>query len=211
MIYKISKMLAKIICREEILKPCYLEDCIYGFEITISNVINFMIVFLLGICTGKSLEMTVFYCVFVSLRIFCGGYHANTHKKCCFLFAVTAVIYLIMLKIVLVYVSDKMILFSLVALILATYIYVNAPVEHPNKPLAIQKIRIFKIKGIFIYVVWTVLGVVLWMEHIENLYSGITCTFIIITYYMIIGRRAENEKESIDFIGKGGYECGKES
>ena len=56
--------------------------CQYGFEIIISTIIGFSIVSLSVIILGELYEALLFYILFVGVRLFTGGYHANTHFKC---------------------------------------------------------------------------------------------------------------------------------
>lgn len=89
MIYKFSGYLTRLLCKESMISDDQEELYDYGFQITIANMTNFVIALLTGICFHAVIEMAFIYCIFVSLRFFCGGYHADTYGKCFLLFAVT--------------------------------------------------------------------------------------------------------------------------
>lgn len=49
----------------------------YGIEITISSLINILLIIIIGIVSGNALESIVFLACFIPLRQFTGGFHAN--------------------------------------------------------------------------------------------------------------------------------------
>ena len=54
----------------------------YGIEITLSSLINIALISIIGIVTNYTFESTMFLAVFIIMRSFTGGYHANTYIKC---------------------------------------------------------------------------------------------------------------------------------
>lgn len=63
----------------------------YGIEITISSLINILLIIIIGIVSGNALESIVFLACFIPLRQFTGGFHAKTYFLCNLSFAVGAV------------------------------------------------------------------------------------------------------------------------
>ena len=57
----------KIITQEDV------EVYEYGCQITLANIINFIIVLTIGIIFKSVIQSAIFYLSFISLRIFCGG------------------------------------------------------------------------------------------------------------------------------------------
>lgn len=68
-----------MLCRENIITDNDVEMYEYGFQITMANIINFVVVLLIGILSKSLLYSLMFYFVFVSMRIYCGGYHAKSY------------------------------------------------------------------------------------------------------------------------------------
>lgn len=54
----------------------------YGLEMIISTILGVVLVLLCGVLTGSFLHSIIFYVLFVTLRMFTGGYHADTHLMC---------------------------------------------------------------------------------------------------------------------------------
>ena len=57
----------------------------YGIEITISSLINILLIIIIGIVSGNALESIVFLACFIPLRQFTGGFHAKTYFLCNFI------------------------------------------------------------------------------------------------------------------------------
>lgn len=70
----------------------------YGIEITISSLINILLIIIIGIVSGNALESIVFLACFIPLRQFTGGFHAKTYFLCNLSFAVSFIILLIVYK-----------------------------------------------------------------------------------------------------------------
>ncbi len=74
--------------------------------------------------------------VFVSIRIFSGGYHANSYGKCFTLFAITCFLYLFMVQEILLYGGNQTVLFLAAVVFLGGMILKKAPIAHVNRPLS---------------------------------------------------------------------------
>lgn len=70
----------------------------YGIELVVSSMMGAGIVFFEGMIMKIPLEATVFCISFAVLRIYAGGYHANSYTKCNILFAVCCGICLVLYK-----------------------------------------------------------------------------------------------------------------
>lgn len=86
---RISAYLSTLLLQEKIITADEKDTYKYGFEITIANMINGLIVLSVGLGLNMLAEAILFYLVFVSLRFFCGGYHADSYIKCFFSFWLT--------------------------------------------------------------------------------------------------------------------------
>ena len=92
---RISAYLSTLLLQEKIITADEKDTYKYGFEITIANMINGLIVLSVGLGLNMLAEAILFYLVFVSLRFFCGGYHADSYIKCFFSFWLTTIVWLI--------------------------------------------------------------------------------------------------------------------
>lgn len=72
----------------------------YGIEITLSSLINIALISIIGIVTDYTFESMMFLAVFIIMRSFTGGYHANTYIKCNLVTSISFVILLLIFKII---------------------------------------------------------------------------------------------------------------
>lgn len=56
--------------------------CRYGLEAFYASLLEVMSIFLLAGCVGNFLETLLFFLAFIPIRVYAGGYHANTRRKC---------------------------------------------------------------------------------------------------------------------------------
>ena len=90
MIKAISNKLLKYLIKTDVINKS--EDALayykYGLEITISSLLNILLIISIGIISGQLIESVLFLICFIPLRQFTGGYHANSYLKCNFMFSV---------------------------------------------------------------------------------------------------------------------------
>ena len=172
------------------------ESCLYGIQITTANLINFVIAFGIGFWRESLLEIAVFYVVFVSLRFFCGGYHAKNYGRCFCLFAITCVLHLVVSNVIMVYVKNGVWLWLAAMILLGICIFVKAPIEHKNRPFTTDERALFRKRSIQLYLVWSFAGTIAWLCSVNRLLVCFISVFLIIFIYMLIERGENDEKES---------------
>lgn len=173
-----------------------MELCTYGIQITLANFINFIIAFGIALLFGRLPEMAVFYFIFVSLRYFCGGYHADSYGRCFALFAATCLLYLLMVAGVMACGGSQGVLLASAMGVLGTCIWKRAPIEHINRPFTPEERKKFRGKCVGLYLFWSIFGIALWIWAKGTLSAGFISVFIIIAFYMAAGRRRTYEEET---------------
>lgn len=132
----------------------------YGIEITLSSLLNLFWVLLISLVLKCFLEGIVFLTVFVTVRQFTGGFHANSYFKC----NLTLVIcYLLILASYFLFQDRITVVFEayLVALFVVASIIV-CPIRNPNKPLASKKqIMILKTLSVCCGATCGIIGIIL--------------------------------------------------
>lgn len=131
----------------------------YGVEITISSVINIILILCIGLIFRSFTESVLFLLLFIPIRQYTGGYHANTYFKCNLTFAVSFSILLLF------YHFTNMVLTSYFA-ILIVYVCIltiifTCPIENPNKPIPQEKRKGHKIMAVTLGAIYGIIGVVL--------------------------------------------------
>ncbi len=82
MIKKISKQLAISWASRQIIDPTLVNVYQYGVEISVSSFVGMCIVFIAGFVFFNIVDSLLFLLTFIPIRMYCGGYHANTYLVC---------------------------------------------------------------------------------------------------------------------------------
>lgn len=166
----------------------------YGVEITISSVINIVIILCIGLIFRSFTESLLFLLLFVPIRQYTGGYHANTYFKCNLTFAVSFSLLLIF------YHFTNRILTShfavLIVYVCVLTIIFTCPIENPNKPIPTEKRKGHKIMALTLGAIYGIIGVVLVV--FANKYGAlILYTLLLVTVLilaaLILKRRCKYE------------------
>ena len=147
----------------------------YGIEISISSLLNIVLVVIAGILIHHIIESIVFLTLFILIRSFTGGYHADTYFRCTLLMCTTFILTALANSIF----SNKFSLLIIIVLICVTELIVSilGPIENKNKPIDDSKRIKLKIIGIVITLIINCTGLFL-----SRSYLG---TMIILTTFLI--------------------------
>ncbi len=157
-IYRLSSFLCEWMCKEQIINEDELELSEYGLQITMANIINFAIMSVIGFLFGSIWEMLLFYAVFVSLRVYCGGYHADSYGKCFCMFALTCAAAMLGIKTIVLHGITEAVILVSAALVQFFCIYKWAPIEHVNRPATTKEKRCFRTKSLWSFAFWFMIG-----------------------------------------------------
>ena len=193
-IYRLSSFLCEWMCREQIINEDELELSETGLQITKANMIKFVIMSVIGFLFGSIWEMLLFYAVFVSLRVYCGGYHADSYGKCFCMFALTCVAAMFGIKTIMFQRVTQAAVLAAVALVQFFCIYKWAPIEHVNRPATTEEKRRFRTKGLWIFAFWFMLGIGLWYQQQYSFAASVISGFLLVSIYMLV-KKGENSCE----------------
>jgi accessory gene regulator B len=132
MLQRYSEQLTEFLMIKGIIQSENREIYEYGFVALLSTVINIIIVLTIGITAGIFLETIIFMFMFGILRVYCGGYHAESHITCVLVFIG---IYGLAMTVVKFLPEEACGIFSVLAGVISfVFILFLAPIEHKNKP-----------------------------------------------------------------------------
>lgn len=137
MISKLAKNIAHFFVVQKIVEESREAIYAYGMELLLSDVLNALIVLLISLISHTLPAVIVFTTVFMGLRKFVGGYHANSHLSCLF----TLVVVMLIFSYGICNVSEKYTwVVSMGFVVISIPVIFNlAPVPHPNKPMSDEK------------------------------------------------------------------------
>lgn len=188
MINRISEIIAFFLLNKKVIKREELEIYIYGYEVLISSLIDFSIVLLFAAVFNKVIFLTIFFVMFVSIRIYTGGYHAETFFKCKIVF-----IMICLLLVITSYIDVLLIPMIIIMILYNATVFFLAPVENINKPLSICEKSKYRRISVVLSLLWTAIAVITYFYFAE-ICQSITVTALIIAVMMIVGKNI-NGKE----------------
>ena len=158
----------------------------YGIEITISSLINLLLVFSIGIFINKILYSLIFLIIFISLRQLTGGFHAKTYLRCNITMCCSFTIVVLGTTI---FQSLPLFIF-IIHILLSIFIeYKFCPVENENKPIEPKCIPKFKIASIIISCFISSIGIIIMNSTNYSEYGMcIIMTIIIINILVIVSQ-----------------------
>lgn len=182
---KMMKNLKRIECGEEVY--------VYGLELILSTMAGILTILFSALFFSVFVESIIFLSVFMTLRIFTGGYHAETYRKC---FVCTVGLFWVSILIKnIIMISGREWPWLSLLFVSCIYISLRAPVINKYQPLSDKK----KIKNIkkSILVIWIYLFIIGWMfEHDQSLAYMMIVSIYDVGFLMIVD----------DFIHKRGKE-----
>lgn len=144
MISHISEQILKYLLRSNVINDSNDEKEYYryGIEITVSSLLNVILIIFIGILFQSVIESIIFLIFFMLIRQFTGGFHADTYFKCNFSFCISFISVLIMYHFteenVTVWIS------VLISVLCIAIILIACPIENINKPIPKHKRKFHK-------------------------------------------------------------------
>ena len=142
MIKSISSKVACFLCKEDDKESFELYK--YAIYIFLSSIFHILTVILLGIFFDMLIESIVFYCSFIVIRKFAGGYHAKTPIRC-YLFSIVSSIIVLHLTALINSVNNcvVMIVLTVIELVCVVLIFMMSPLDSENNPLNSKEKKIY--------------------------------------------------------------------
>lgn len=203
MLSTLSKIIALFLYRKKVIDIKTIPVCKYGFEIIISTLIGFLLVCISGIIFNEFLSAMIFYAMFVIVRFFTGGYHADTHFKC------KATMFICSLAVIFISVIIEDIyslwihIFLLASYLISVILF--APIEHKNLPMTVEKRKRNRIISIVTAVILTIVNILGYYNFKKiSLVSSLTLFVIAVLLIIpVICKRRNMKHEQI--CKKGAY------
>jgi len=171
-------------------KPIY----VYGFELSFSTLLSLSSILLISLLIGHMSYALFFLLFFFTMRLFCGGYHANTYAKC---FIITNLIFLstVVLTEIVIALNLKWLMPILFA-ISTVIVFILSPVKNENHPCSektyAKNQKISRFLSCFYYLIYICVFLISESEH---LIVNAAWSFIWVSV-MIIIEKIKQRKEA---------------
>ena len=161
MIESISEKITDLIIKEGIEKDNNREVLVYGIILIISDIINTMVVVVIGFVFGRLFSSLIFFSSFAIMREQTGGYHASTHVGCNLVLGINTALVMTAVR----FFGNNLraawgLLIISAAFGLITFM-LFAPREHENKKLEQYSKDALKKRSIIVWLIVSVVQIVL--------------------------------------------------
>lgn len=134
-----SRACSRILLKYQVISKEEEEIYIYGFELLFTTVVSVLSMLGISLAAGCFYEGCLFMLAFFVMRVFAGGYHADTHWGC---FLITNMAFVIGLSCSILLSRIPRGIGGVVLFLSSWYIWKKAPMTHPNQPLTeVKRIR----------------------------------------------------------------------
>lgn len=193
MLHRMSESIADYFLYKEIIKIDNYKVYSYGFEMLLSIIIGIVLILFCGFISGSLCHAVLYYTLFILLRSFTGGYHADTHFTCKVVLCIS--FFSIVLFTRLYSSGYSLIIHILISFINICSVICFSPVENINKPISKNIKKRNRIISIFLYVIFIVLSS-FFINTCAELSLFITLTLFNVTILMHIGFLKERRKKN---------------
>ena len=127
----ISGTIADALWTQGIIQKEDVDTCRYGLDVFISSALEIASILIIAAFVGNFFQAVLFFMAFIPLRVYAGGYHADTKLKCYLISLGVYGIFTAIMKILpqglYITINVSIAVFSLIMVLVA------APVVHKNK------------------------------------------------------------------------------
>lgn len=161
----------------------------YGYTLIFEVAINILISCLIGILLGDMPAVITFLLVFMPLRSYAGGYHADKAWKCIILS--NCVILLVILLSRADFLRYFQFLFIPAEILIGGLVCKLAPVQSKNKRIDDREAKYYKSVVIKIYVIQVMAGIILFILGVSKIVNIILLTHFVVLFSLAYAKRTE--------------------
>ncbi len=139
---KIAASLMSYIYKLGFIEEGELDTYIYGMDIFLSSLLEVVSIIVISLAFDNFVETVLFFLAFIPLRIFAGGYHADTRLRC---YLISLVVYLVFTFILSLLNQSTYTIVAVIGIIVSIFsILLFAPVIHQNKKVNNYEIKNYR-------------------------------------------------------------------
>lgn len=157
MLNMVAQRLTKHLVNAGVVSSDLNDIYIYGFEVLITSLLSTLLILITGAVLGRFIETISFLIVFIGLRSFTGGFHANAYWLCA---ALTLSIYGVVMLLSLYVIVPNSIYWLLLPIGMIV-LFIKAPVRNPNKYLTSKETIRHKVVSVILFIVMLFAGALL--------------------------------------------------
>lgn len=165
-----------------------IDICSYGLELFITSVFEIVAILIISIIIGNFLETVVFLAGFLPIRIYSGGYHADTRIRC---FLILVIVY-ILFSILIYYVIMNKYIILLQMICTLSAIFILSPLHHKNKNRNDQEWQIFRKISIVLSLLECIIIILLWKIDKNSIYLTVLTLSLSAVFFSLTAGKIKN-------------------
>ncbi len=150
--------ISEVLAEENIVKKNDVDICKYGLEMFVLSFVEIFFILILSLVVKNFFNTLIFLGFFIPLRIYAGGYHANTKIKCFLVFLVTYALFTTAIQ----YLPHEFYLkVSVLSIILSILmVLIHSPIINHNKKVFNNEIKMYRKKSILIVMLQSIVIII---------------------------------------------------
>jgi len=194
---KLTKSISQSLLENNFIDKEDVELCQYGIEMFIICVLEMAAILLFSIIIGNFFETVIYLFAFIPMRIYSGGYHADTRMRCFIILLAVYAAFSIVNRYSFLFEFG---IFMLIALIMnIIFVYMWSPLPNGNKTVNEKQRNYYRKMSIIL----SIIGVVITSFIITiNIYNRYTQAFLLGLFTAFISLIAGKIKNSMKGDGR---------
>lgn len=185
MLKSVSSKIADTLESKGIIQKSDKEVCAYGLRQMILSVLNFSTTLIIGLLMERFVCAMIFTIAYIPLRIYAGGYHASTPKRCWVFSALMLIAALSILKYAPLLWLKNLTPLSLVSI---AVIILLSPVEDINKPLDDKEHQVYRVRAITVMFIEIIAFTAFLIFKLEIFFISMEISWFALSVILIIGK-----------------------
>lgn len=170
------------------------EICAYGIEITLSTIVNYVLLIVIGAVFKNIISSVIFGIVFSTIRHYIGGYHCTTYLRCNLTFCGIFTSVLLLGQILLSWINISILI--LILLWSGLGVWYLGPVENKYKPVTEKQLQQCHTIAKYIYIFDLAISVFLYLwKPYYGIITALTLLSVVVLLPIgIIAERRRNDE-----------------
>ena len=129
--YTIADKLSQTLQNQGVINKEEQDICRYGLELAFLSVCEFASILLLAIFVGNFMQTLTFFIAFIPLRLYAGGYHADTRGRCYLVLLGVYFAFAYAMKVTPIFLYQMVEIATIIFMLFMVFCF--APIIHRNK------------------------------------------------------------------------------
>lgn len=160
-----------------------------------TTLLNIFTMLLIGFVMKMIIPAILYTFAYIPIRVYAGGYHASTPKRCWVFSAVMLFVVLGLLKCVILRYSHHLIVLSLISCVV---IIILSPVADMNKPLNETEYQIYRLRAIVILIIEMLVARFMWIINFRIEVMVLELVWCSLAFMLVLGKLKNRNKEDVD-------------